>query len=162
MTPTDNSTPRGPRWWGPRAFCAVVIVFQLYFIWRGYEDPHKHFAYQPFNESDSFAADVFRVTRFGTRIPASKPWHGYKWSDLVRARGIDAHVPRFRHASSGAPSILYFTQEALDYVADHTPADKETAYYEARIVYKINGGPEKRVVLKSKLRFPVARPAKPL
>ncbi|MCA9616214.1 MAG: hypothetical protein KC586_25840, partial [Myxococcales bacterium] len=60
----------------PRLFFAVVVVAQVYFVARGTGDPHKHFAWRPFNESDTWSADIVRVTRDGRRVPIEEPWAG--------------------------------------------------------------------------------------
>lgn len=135
---TQSSTPaRGARWWLPRITFVTVVVLQLYFIHRGYSDPHKHFAFQPFNESDQWSAKIVRVTKSGKRINVRKKWFGYRWGRLVQARGLSQ--PWFwKRANSGSRSILVFLQEALDWVADNTPRDTETLYYEAKVKYKAN------------------------
>ncbi|MCB9600486.1 MAG: hypothetical protein H6721_27560 [Sandaracinus sp.] len=121
----------------PRLFFAVVVVAQVYFVARGTGDPHKHFAWRPFNESDTWSADIVRVTRDGRRVPIEEPWAGYVWGELVRQRGLG--VPRgWRHASSGAASTRAFLQEALDWVATHTPNDDETRYLEAEFQFTRN------------------------
>lgn len=121
----------------PRLFFAVVVVAQVYFVARGTGDPHKHFAWRPFNESDTWSADIVRVTRDGRRVPIEEPWAGYVWGELVRQRGLG--VPRgWRHASSGAASTRAFLQEALDWVATHTPNDDETRYLEAEFHFTRN------------------------
>ena len=132
----------------PRVFFVVVVALQVYFIARGTSDPHKHFAWRPFNESDTWSADVDRITRDGRRIPIEEPWAGYVWGELVRQRGLG--VPRgWRHASSGAKSTRAFLQEALDWVATHTPEDRETLYYEAQFHFTRNRRGPYTVVLRS-------------
>ncbi len=126
----------------------LVVALQLYFLARGTDDPHKHFAWRPFNESDTWSADVVRVTRDGRRVPIEEPWSGYVWSELVRQRGLG--VPRgWRHASSGAASTRAFLQEALDWVATHTPDDHETHYLEAEFHYTRNRRGPYSVMLRS-------------
>ena len=94
MPLTTNHVPSGsvwrsPNWWLPRLLFVAVVVLQLYFIHRGYDDPHKHFAFQPFNESDKWKAKIVRVTADGRRISVRKPWFGY---------------PEGRDACAGPPS----------------------------------------------------------
>ena len=136
--------------------CFVSVVSaQVYFIQRAPSDPHKHFAFRPFAESDTFRAQIVRVTADGRRIPVLRPWYGYRWDELVRDRGL-AHPEHFAHASSGARSVIAFLTEALDWVADRTPRDTETAYYSARVVYFHNRRGPFEVTLESHKRLPSA------
>lgn len=111
----------------------VAVVLQLYFIVRGYSGPHKHFAFQPFNEFDVWHAEIVRVAYRGARISVTQPWAGNSWATLVGGdRGLDRSSIG-EPASSGIRSTLIFLQRALDYVAAHTPRDRETYYYEATV-----------------------------
>jgi hypothetical protein len=129
----------------------LAVVTQLYFIARGYSDPHKHFAFQPFNESDTIQAEIVRVTVDGRRVPVTRRWSGYRWRELVRERGL-GRVHRTMHANSGARSAIASLQTALDWVADHTPRDIETLYYHARVTYHHNTRGPFVVELQSKRR----------
>jgi len=135
----------------PRVFFVVVVLGQLYFIQRGYRDPHKHFAFQPYNESDEYHATVERVTVDGRRVPVTEPYFGYRWHELVRTRGL-GFPGRTLHAGSGARAVIAFLDEALDWVADHTPRDRETLYYQARVRYRHNTRGPFVVELQSKRR----------
>ena len=54
---------------------------------------------------------------------------------------------RLRHAYSGLDASLDFLDEALDWVADNTPADTETLYLEAEVTGLRNTrGPEHRTL----------------
>lgn len=67
-----------------RGFVAAVLLGQAALLVRGYSDPHKLFAFQPFNESSTWRADVVRVTVDGRRIPIEHEWPGgYRWDELV-------------------------------------------------------------------------------
>ncbi len=146
------SRPRTPlRYWLPRVFFAAAVVGQLALIHRAYDDPHKRFGFQPYNESDTFRAKIVRVTRDGDRIPVTRPWFGYRWHELVRSRGL-GRAHRLRHAGSGARSVITFLDAALDWVADNTPRDDETLYYHARVVYYHNTRGPHFVELESKRR----------
>lgn len=136
---------------GARLLFATVALGQLYFIQRADADPHKHFAFRPFQESDTFRADIVRVTRDGRRISVRQPWAGYRWGELVRERGLD-HPERLSHASSGARSVIAFLDEALDWVAEHTPRDQETHYYAAEVTYFHNRRGPFHVSLRSRTR----------
>lgn len=138
-----------PRWRARlvRAFVVVVLVGHAALLVRGYSDPHKFFAYQPFNESSTWRADIVRVTADGRRIPIEAPWPGgYDWDDLVRWGVLERPAER-RHAYSGLGASLDFLDEALDWAADHTPEDTETLYLEATTeAYRNTRGPEVRVL----------------
>jgi hypothetical protein len=143
-----------PRWRARlvRGFVAVVLVGHAVLIVRGYADPHKFFAFQPFNESSTWRADIVRVTADGRRIPIEDPWPGgYEWDELVRWRVLE-RPGTMRHAYSGLGTSLDFLDDALDWVADNTPDDGETLYLEARTeAYRNTRGPEV-LVLRSDVR----------
>lgn len=138
-----------PRWRARlvRGFVALVLVGHGALLVRGYADPHKLFAFQPFNESSTWRADVVRVTADGRRVSIEDPWPGgYDWDELV-GWGVLEEPTVLRHAYSGLDASLDFLDEALDWVADHTPADTETAYLEAVTEgYRNTRGPEVRVL----------------
>src|SRR5690606_13548901 len=97
----------------PRIVFVAAVLAQLGFIVRGYWDPHKHFAFQPFNEWDLWRADIVRVTYRGKRIGVEQPWYGYRWAELIGGdRGLDRPA-EWQPASSGIRSILAFLQGAL-------------------------------------------------
>ena len=73
---------------GLAASLAAVVLLQLGFVARGYTSAHKEFAYQMFNESTDWRADIVRVTRAGDRIPIDEDWSEYQWSALVDTRGL--------------------------------------------------------------------------
>jgi len=142
----------------PRLAVIAAVVAQLYFIGRGYSDPHKHFAFQPFNDFDVWRADIVRVTYRGARVSVTRPWSGYSWSRLVGGdRGLDSPTLK-KPASSGIESTLVFLQQALDFVASNTPRDRETHHYEATVYYSHNGGPERVATLESQPHFPSEEP----
>jgi hypothetical protein len=129
----------------------AVIVLQLAFVARGYRSDHKEFAYQMFPEASTWRADVVRVLGDGTRVPVETPWSGYRWDRLVRARGLQYPAVR-HHADAGVDNQLAFLRAALDYVATHTPRDRETRYLEARVTYWHNDDPPRVVVHRSRAR----------
>ena len=137
-----------------RFFFISAVIAQLIFIVRGYRDPQKHFAFQPFNEWDIWRAEIVRVTYRGARISIEQPWYGYSWQGLIGGdRGLDQPAP-LKPASSGIGSTLAFLQEALHYAADNTPRDLETHFYEATVYYRHNGGPEQIITLRSRSHVP--------
>ena len=143
-----------PRWRAVlvRGFVAAVLVGQAGLVVRSYWDPHNFFGFQPFNESSTWRADIVRVTTDGRRVPIDEPWPGgYDWDDLV-GWGVLQDPGRLKHAYSGLDASLDFLDEALDWVADHTPDDTETTRLEAEVTgYRNTRGPH-RLVLRSELR----------
>jgi hypothetical protein len=138
-------------------FFVAVVVTQLYFVVRGYWDPHKHFAFQPFNESSTWRAEIVRVLPDGRRVSIRHGWHGYRWEELVRERGLGAPW-HMQHADSGVGSTVDFLQRALDWVADHTPRDRETVRFEAVVTYNLNRRGEVDTHLRSRDREEARRP----
>ena len=125
-----------------------MVVAQAVFVARAYWAPHKEFGFQMFPESSTWQADVVRVTADGERIPVTEPWAGYEWSALVPNRGLAAPDVR-KHADAGLDNQLAFLDAALDYVATHTPADRETRYLEATVTAWYDDDPPHTVVLRS-------------
>jgi hypothetical protein len=132
-----------------RAFFVAVVVIQIGLVIRGYSDPHKFFAFQPFNESSEWRADIVRVTVDGERVPIDEPWPGgYDWDEMVGWGVLQRPAVR-KHAYSGAGASLDFLDEAIDWVADHTPDDHETLYLEADVTYWVNTRGPQHLVLRS-------------
>ena len=65
-----------PRWRARlvRGFVAFVLVGHALLLARGYSDPHKLFAFQPFNESSTWRADVVRLTSDVERLHVGLAW----------------------------------------------------------------------------------------
>jgi hypothetical protein len=129
----------------------VVVVAQTAFVVHAYDSAHKEFGFQMFPESSTWQADIVRVTSDGQRMPISDGWDGYQWSQLVRARGLSRPAVR-HHADAGLANQLAFLDAALDYVAEHTPRDKQTLYLEAVVTTWHNTDDPKTVVLRSRDR----------
>ncbi|MEO0323547.1 MAG: hypothetical protein AAF447_11365 [Myxococcota bacterium] len=151
MTPGGRS--RSPRHLLVAAFMALVWGAQLHFVIAAYDSPHKHFGYQPFNESSTWEAQIVRVTRDGRREDIRHGWEGYRWDELVRGRGLDVPFVR-HHASYGAAATLDLFQQALDWVATHTPADRSTHHFEAQVIVVRNAGEPRLHQLRSVTRPP--------
>jgi hypothetical protein len=153
----DPTPPRGrarPRWRRvtARAVSAAVVVAQATLLIRGYHDPHHVLAFQMFNESSDWRADVVRVTTDGRRVPIDQAWPGgYQWATLVPDRGL-AYPQYEHHADAGVDNQLAFLEAALDWVAANTPADHETAYLEATVVYDRNTHGPTTVTYRSRAR----------
>lgn len=111
----------------------AVLSVQIGFAVNGYRDPHKFFAFQPFNESSTWQADIVRVTWNGERVPISGGWAGYEWDELVGMAALRG-PGRLRHAYMGVGATVDFLDDALDWVATHTPNDHETRYFEATVM----------------------------
>jgi hypothetical protein len=127
---------------------AAVVIAQVGLFVRNRERPHHVFAFQMFDESSEWKADVVRVTTAGRRVPVEEPWAGYRWRDLVPDRGL-AFPSAQHHADSGMESTLDFLEDALDWVAANTPRDTETRYLEARVTYVRNTRGPSHVTLRS-------------
>jgi hypothetical protein len=144
-----------PRWRRrlARVFVATVLLVQVGLALNGYRDPHKFFAFQPFNESSTWQADIVRVTWDGHRVPVSEPWDGYDWDTLVHMSALQS-PDQLRHAYMGVGATVDFLHDALDWVATHTPDDRDTRYLEASVTYYENTRGPRHVVLRSVERSP--------
>ena len=129
----------------------AVVVAQIGFIARGYWSDHKEFAFQMFPESSTWRADVVRVTGDGRRVPVELPWSGYRWDELVPSRGLPYPGVR-HHADAGLDNQLAFLDEALDWVAENTPRDRDTRYLEARVTAWHNDDPPRVELIRSDVR----------
>jgi hypothetical protein len=136
---------------GRRLVVLTVVAAQLFFVARGYWSDHRQFAFQMFPESSTWRADVLRVTADGQRVPIDLPWAGYRWDELVRTRGLSDPAVR-HHADSGLDNQLAFLDAALNWVAAHTPRDRDTRYLEARVTAWHNDDPPRVEVLRSHVR----------
>jgi hypothetical protein len=151
VEPVQNKPVTGVRTIARRVVFLGVIALQLLFVARGYWSDHKEFAFQMFPEASDWRADVVRVLGNGDRVPVGQPWDGYSWATLVRDRGLQLPGAR-HHADAGVDNQLAFLREALDYVAAHTPADRETRFYEAHVTYWHNDDAPRTVVYRSAVR----------
>jgi hypothetical protein len=127
-------------------FVVAVLAVQVGFALNGYRDPHKFFAFQPFNESSTWEADIVRVTWDGERVSITEDWAGYEWDALVGMAAL-RQPEGLRHAYMGVGATIDFLDGALDWVADHTPRDRETRYLEATVTsFENTRGPTVTVV----------------
>lgn len=126
---------------GRRWLIAVVLAAQLIAIVAAYDNNHRQFGFQMFPESSRWRAEIVRVQPDGTRLALEAGWE-YRWSDLVRGRGL-TDPQRWNHADSGLRGQLDFFDSSLTWVAENTPEDTTTLYLEAEVTYLDNGrGPE--------------------
>jgi hypothetical protein len=109
---------------------------------RGGSDPHKLFGFRPFNESDTWQAEIVRVGADGSRRAVHDGTWAYDWDDLVAARKLRSPW-RGQHAPAGADAVVDFLDRALEWVIDRIPDDPDTVALEATVVLTRNGrGPE--------------------
>lgn len=128
-----------------------MVALQLFFVVRAYGSDHKEFGFQMFPEASTWQAEIVRVTHDGRRVPIDDPWFGYRWSDIVRDRGL--RYPHVRHhADAGLDNQLAFLDEALAWVARNTPRDTETSYLEAEVTSWHNMGPPTVTTVRSPRR----------
>ena len=100
-----------------RVIIAAVVVAQLTMIVIGYDSDHKTFGFQMFPEWSRWQAEIVRVECDGTRVPIGDDWE-YRWSDLVRGRGLTNPFVE-HHADSGLRNQFGYFQGALDWVAEN-------------------------------------------
>lgn len=129
----------------------AFVVAQLSLVVRAYWAPHHEFGYQMFPEATEWRADIVRVTSQGESISVEQPWAGYEWNRLARDRGLWSPWRR-HHADAGLDNQLAFLDEALEWVAENTPADTETQYLEATVTSWYNLRPPTTVVMRSPVR----------
>jgi hypothetical protein len=137
--------------WRRRA-AAVVLVGALVLhgglIVRGGSDPHKLFGFRPFNESDTWQAEIVRVDGDGVRRPVQDGTWAYDWDELVGARKLRSPW-RHSHAPAGADAVVDLLDRALEWAIVRIPDDPETVALEATVsVVRNTRGPEV-IVLRS-------------
>lgn len=124
------------------AVFVVVLAVQGVLLVRGGSDPHKLFGFRPFNESDTWQADIVRVLDDDTRLPIDDGTWVYDWDELVGTPKLQ-RPGRLRHASAGADATVDFLERALDWVTDRIPDDPDTVALEATVtVFRNTRGPE--------------------
>ncbi len=161
LTNTPLEVRRRPAWRrrGVRLLASVVVITQVALVINGYRDPHNYFAFQPFNESSTYALTLERVLNNGQRIEAPNgQWEGYRWDDLVGWRALQGPWHQ-RHAFSGVDAVLDYLENALNWIADNTPGDTRTRYLEATVTYYRNArGPYIKVLRSNPRTLPSADP----
>lgn len=137
-----------------RVVFVALVALSIVMVVRAYWAPHMEFGYQMFPEASEWRADIVRVTDDGERVPIEEPWFGYEWTDLVRGRGLTTPGRR-HHADAGIDNQLEFLNEALDWVANHTPDDDETVRYEADVtIWRNMGEPRQLTIVGSERELP--------
>lgn len=129
-----------------RRVAKLVLVFALALhaalLVRGEFDPHKLFGFRPFNESDTWQAEIVRVHVDGSRHPVDDGTWEYDWNELIGVARLQ-NVTRLRHAVSGGPGNVDFLDRALDWAVDNIPKDDDTVALEAKVtVFRNTRGPE--------------------
>jgi hypothetical protein len=128
-------------------FVGALLVHGVLLV-RAETDPHKLFGFRPFNESDSWRAEVVRVHADGSRIPVDDGTWAYDWDELAGTPKL-RNLGRLRHASAGAPASVDFLDRALDWAVGNIPDDPDTVALEATVtVFHNSRGPE-TIVLRS-------------
>jgi hypothetical protein len=136
-----------------RVIVVGVVLLIVAGIAQGYRGTSPTLAWQMFPEASVWQADIVRITADGNRVDVRDPWPGsYEWSEMVRARGVGSPFAE-RPASYGIVVTLDTLQHALDWVATHTPNDRETLYLEATVSYQRNADQPTQVVLRSRERL---------
>lgn len=136
---THGRNRRHRRWWLRRLAIVAVVGAQAVALGAAYRTPHKVFGWQMFPESSEWVAEIYRIETDGARHPISDPWPGgYRWADLVDARGLD-DPGRRQHAAYGLDSTLDLLGAALEWIAANTPLDDRTSALEALVTTWHNG-----------------------
>lgn len=136
-----------------RVVVVAVVAAQLTMLVVAYDSDHKTFGFHMFPESSRWQADIVRVDAAGNRTPINEDWE-YRWSDLVRRRGLTNPFVE-HHADSGLRNQFGYFSGALDWVAENTPDDTTTAYLEATVTYTDNGrGPFERTFRSTQREIP--------
>lgn len=129
----------------PRRRTAAAVVFvgaialHASLIINGGYDPHKRFGFRPFFESDTWQAEIVRVTADGDRLAIDDGTWPYEWNELVDAVKLTSPW-RTRHANGGGRATVDLLDRALDWLAENTPDDRATVRYEATVVVVHNAG----------------------
>jgi hypothetical protein len=131
-----------------KAVLVGALVLHGVLLVRGGSDPHKLFGFRPFNESDTWHAEIVRVAADGTRAAVDDGTWAYDWDELVGTPKLQG-LGRTRHAAAGADATLDFLQRALDWSLDHIPDDPETVAFEATVTVSRTTRPPEVVVLRS-------------
>lgn len=126
----------------------MVVALSLAAIVAGYSGS-RLLAWQMFPEASRWQADVYRVTADGDRVDIRDPWPGgYRWSELVNASGLATPWSE-SHASYGVEATVEALEDALDWVAAHTPDDRETVRLEAVVRFRHNAEAWQVVTIRS-------------
>jgi hypothetical protein len=152
VTGPDRSSSRRL---GAAAILVGAVLLHALLIVNGGSDPHKRFGFRPFNESDTWSAEIVRVTADGDRIAVDDGTWAYDWNEIVAVAKLSS-PGRTRHANGGARATVDLLGRALDWLADNTPDDPDTRRYEATVTVVHNAGPSLRVELVGKDKDPTA------
>ena len=129
------------------AFAVGWIGLQLALILTASRRPDGAFGFRMFPESSTIAVSLYRETD-GERVPVREgTWtardadgtaHAFSWKDRVRRPEL-ATFDVEMHASYGAAAQLARWQAALEDVASHVPADRETRRFSLDVTVRRNG-----------------------
>ena len=138
MTPSTRDRSPARRLLAALVLVAAIVLHAA-LILSGGSDPHKRFGFRPFFESDTWRAEIVRVTADGDRLAIDDGTWPYEWNELVDAVKLTSPW-RTRHAGGGARATVDLLDRALDWLAENTPDDRATVRYEATVVVVHNAG----------------------
>lgn len=162
MPPASDDAPRntgrpsaGANW--RVAFGAAWIALQLTAILTAARRPDGAFGFRMFPESSTVTVSLFRELG-GARVPVPDgAWtardeggapRAFSWKERVRRPELSSFDVEM-HASYGAAAQLARWQAALDDVAAHVPADRETRRFSLDVTVRRNGREPRLVRLDS-------------
>lgn len=126
----------------------AVLSIHAFLLVRAGSDPHKLFGFRPFNESDTWSAEIVRVTADGERLAIDDGTWKYNWDELVGTPKL-AGPDHTRHAAAGADAIVDFLGRSLDWVVENIPEDRSTVAIEATVTIHRNARGPELIVLRS-------------
>ncbi len=128
-------------------FIGILVLHAIVLV-RAESDPHKLFGFRPFNESDTWQAEIVRVTADGDRLAIDDGSWVYDWDELVGTAKLTG-PGRTHHAAAGADAIVDFLDGSLEWTLENIPDDQVTVALEATVtIHRNTRGPEV-IVLRS-------------
>lgn len=134
---------------------------ELFGIAWGQKQPDHVLGFQMFNEASRLTIHLKREVRSGAKRKLVRVVDGhwrapnqagqvrdYSWPELVTYSPLN-QLDRSVHASYGLDAQLMRLQQALDYVARHTPDDAQTLALVADVETTRNGQPPSKVRLRA-------------
>ena len=142
-------------------FSATYLCFQLTMIVTAHTRDDKRLGFWMFAESSNFNAVLYRELENGQRVRVP---HGvwtvqgrsgepitYQWNRLVREFHL-GYLEEWVHAKTGIHVTLKYFQNALNFVIDRIPEDRDTVQLHLSVRYSKAGATMEEVVLSSKRR----------
>jgi len=142
-------------------FSGAYLGLQIFLIINAHFQTDKRFGFWMFAESSRYRAILYRElgdgtwewARYGqwtTPVPGNRMLT-YHWDYFVRDFRLNG-LDRWKRAKTGFGVTTNYLHRALDYVAEHTPNDRETVRLILKLEYRIAGGPEQEAILMSRVR----------